>query len=71
MFRKVPQAGSSPDDMVIKWLDEDGDPITMGSDEELGEAIAAASIDAKSGYLALHCISISISISRVLSAWPG
>eukprot|EP00035_Acanthoeca_spectabilis_P013917 m.262511 g.262511 ORF g.262511 m.262511 type:complete len:1259 (+) comp16004_c1_seq1:143-3919(+) len=49
VFRKVPQAGRSPDDMVIKWLDEDGDPITMGSDEELGEAIAAASIDAKSG----------------------
>jgi len=44
----VPHAQSHAE-VVVKWVDEDGDAITMGCDEELGEAIAAARLQIGTG----------------------
>lgn len=44
--KKIPQAGD-PSKLVLKWVDNDGDAISMDTDGELAEAVAAAPLDPK------------------------
>jgi regulator of replication initiation timing len=53
LCKKVPQVGT-PSEFVIKYIDEDGDAITMDKDAELADAIGAAVLSNGTGMPVLH-----------------